>query len=55
MKSKIYMKKIVITLAVIFCNLLVFIQTNAQCEKKKFCKENLGDYDYRSQSSYAEL
>jgi len=55
MKSKIYMKKIVITLAVIFCNLLVFIQTNAQCEKKKFCKENLGDYDYRSQSSFAEL
>lgn len=55
MKSNINMKKNIITLAVIFCNLLIFIQANAQCERKKFCEDNLDDYDYRSQSSFAKL
>lgn len=49
------MKKIVITLAITFLHLLVFIQVNAQCEKKDFCEDNLDDYDYRSQSSFAKL
>lgn len=55
MKVKIYMKKIVITLAVTIFNLLIFIQINAQCERKSFCEDNLDDYDYRSQSSFAKL
>lgn len=55
MKSTIYMKKSLITLAISFLNLLIFIQVNAQCEKKKFCEDNLDDYDYRSQSSFAKL
>jgi len=27
----------------------------SQCEKKSFCEDNLDDYDYRSQSSFAKL
>lgn len=32
-----------------------YSNTSAQCERKKYCDDYMGDYDYRSQSSYAKL
>lgn len=46
------MKNIII----IFVGLMLFaLNSQAQCNKKKYCPDNWGDYDYASQSSFASL
>jgi len=57
MKSSINMKKGLITFATALFSITLFFQANAQCESENFCEDNFDndDYDYRSQSSYAEL
>lgn len=53
--KKEYMKIGLITFTTALFCFALSVQTNAQCEKKKFCEDNLDDYDYRSQSSFAKL
>ncbi|MBI5540255.1 MAG: hypothetical protein HY951_09380 [Bacteroidia bacterium] len=53
--KKAYMKIGLITISTALFCFAMSLQTNAQCEKKKFCEDNLDDYDYRSQSSFAKL
>jgi hypothetical protein len=58
MKSIKYMKKEIVTIAILLFGITSFLQVNAQCEKKFFCEDDYdyeGDYDYRSQSSFAKL
>jgi hypothetical protein len=56
MKSTRYMKKGIVVLATILIGIASFLQVNAQCEKKDFCNDDYeGDYDFRSQSSFAKL
>ena len=53
--KKAYMKIRLITVATALFSIVMSLQSNAQCEKKKFCDDNLDDFDYRSQSSFAKL
>ena len=58
MKSTRYMKKGIVTFAILLIGIASFLQVNAQCEKKIFCDDDNdpeGAYDFRSQSSFAKL
>lgn len=53
--KKAYMKIRLITIVTVLFSTVMSLQTNAQCEKKRYCEDNFDDYDYRSQSSFAKL
>ncbi|PKP21465.1 MAG: hypothetical protein CVU05_06725 [Bacteroidetes bacterium HGW-Bacteroidetes-21] len=51
------MKKelMLITVCLFLASCIFPTLASAQCNKKKYCAENFGDYDYNSQSSFASL
>ena len=45
-------------IVIVILSLILVYYSNvslAQCDKKKMCKDDMGDFDYTSQSSYAQL
>jgi hypothetical protein len=56
MKKTTYMGQSFLVAFLVFAGLtLISLPASSQCDKKNYCDDYEGDYDYRSQSSFAKL